>query len=288
MELRQLSYFKTIAETENVSKASRLLHVAQPFLSRTIRELEAELDLTLFSRTGRSIRLNSNGEILLHYAGEMLRLQEQALAELKKNRRNQQASLNIVMLNSTRIFPKLIANFSDCHPDIKFSLIKFSSVTEIPASCDVIIHASEQLARKMKTIVLFQEECLLGMSLNHPLANKPEILPDMLANETFLLLPQDNMLGSLTRQYLVLLNITPKVPLQCDNQQTLTALVEEGMGLAFFPAKTWKIESEEIHLRKIAVQPLQRNIFLSVASKDPSEFVKTFCDFIVNACSDYT
>ena len=57
MEIRQLTYFKTIAETENISQASKRLHVSQPFLSRTIRSMEEELEVPLFNRSGRKISL---------------------------------------------------------------------------------------------------------------------------------------------------------------------------------------------------------------------------------------
>ncbi|WP_196599432.1 LysR family transcriptional regulator [Pectinatus frisingensis] len=282
MEIKQLYYFKAIAETENISKTSRKLYVAQPFLSRIIKELESELNIALFDRAGRSIHLNSNGKILLHYATEILQLQEKALDDLKKNNQVIQNSINIMMLNSTRIFPKLIVSFSNCHPDVRIVLLKFSSVTSIPENCDIVIHAFEQLAQKLKSVVLFEEECLLGMSRQHYLARIPKITVNILKNETFLLLTQENTLGDLTRRYFLPLKIIPKVPLQCDNQQTLTALVEEGMGLAFFPNKTWKVESDKILLRRIEGQKLKRNIFLSVTSQKPSRAVKTFYDFFIN------
>ena len=53
MELRHLRYFAVIAELENFSKAAEVLHIAQPALSQRMRDLEAELGLSLFERLGR-------------------------------------------------------------------------------------------------------------------------------------------------------------------------------------------------------------------------------------------
>lgn len=82
MELKYLKYFKLIAETENISDASRRLHVSQPFLSRTIHLLEEELNLSLFDRHGKKIELNKNGKILYRYTLKMLDLEAQAIQEL--------------------------------------------------------------------------------------------------------------------------------------------------------------------------------------------------------------
>jgi DNA-binding transcriptional LysR family regulator len=67
MELRHLRYFVAVAETENVSKAAVALRLSQPALSRQIHDLEAELKVALFERTGRNVRLTGAGEDLLAY-----------------------------------------------------------------------------------------------------------------------------------------------------------------------------------------------------------------------------
>lgn len=65
MELRQITYFIAIAEAEHFGKAALRLRVAQPALSRQIRQLEAELDLELFERLPRGVRLTPAGRTLL-------------------------------------------------------------------------------------------------------------------------------------------------------------------------------------------------------------------------------
>ena len=57
MNLQQLEYFKVIAETKNFTEASNILSVTQPALSKAISKLEEELDVKLFQREGRNIKI---------------------------------------------------------------------------------------------------------------------------------------------------------------------------------------------------------------------------------------
>lgn len=72
MELRHLRYFAAVAETCHFGKAAQRLHMAQPALSHTIRQLEDELGVALLSRTTRQVRLTPAGEFFLAEAQRVL------------------------------------------------------------------------------------------------------------------------------------------------------------------------------------------------------------------------
>ena len=63
MELRHLRYFVAVAERKGFREASRFLHVTQPAISKTLTQLEQELGVELFARSGRTVRLTAQGEV---------------------------------------------------------------------------------------------------------------------------------------------------------------------------------------------------------------------------------
>lgn len=98
LNFTSLEYFLKAAEMEHLTKAAEALHIAQPALSRTIRGLEEELNVTLFEKEGRNIRLTRDGHILLKYTENFLREYKAMQQELEDSRNLQQLKVNLSIL----------------------------------------------------------------------------------------------------------------------------------------------------------------------------------------------
>jgi DNA-binding transcriptional LysR family regulator len=82
METFEMRYFLGVARTQNIHKASEELHVSPGSLSKAITRLEEELQVKLFSREGRNIRLTEQGKFLQRRASEIIQLEESTRLEL--------------------------------------------------------------------------------------------------------------------------------------------------------------------------------------------------------------
>src|SRR5271155_2109038 len=82
MEIFELRYFLEVAKVENIHRASEKSRVSPGSLSKAIARLEAELEVKLFSRAGRNIRLTDQGRLLRMRAAQLLQLEEAARVEI--------------------------------------------------------------------------------------------------------------------------------------------------------------------------------------------------------------
>ena len=95
MEIRQLRYFVNAAKTLNFTEAARLSNVAQSTLSQQVKQLETELDVSLFHRMGKRIQLTTEGRMFLNDAQKILDDSRQGLQRLSDMKELQGGSLNI-------------------------------------------------------------------------------------------------------------------------------------------------------------------------------------------------
>jgi DNA-binding transcriptional LysR family regulator len=79
LEFRLLKYIVAVAETSNFTRAAERLFLAQPSLSKQIRDLEEEIKFPIFDRSREGVRITLAGEMVLAYAKETLRAREELL-----------------------------------------------------------------------------------------------------------------------------------------------------------------------------------------------------------------
>jgi len=124
VELRQLTYFVSIAETRSFSRAAARCLVAQPALSQQIRRLEAELGVQLFVRTTRSVALTDAGEALLRNARRVLadvahaRAEVEAITGLVRGR----LTIGAIQFVPRLDIPRLLAAFHARYPGVDVAL----------------------------------------------------------------------------------------------------------------------------------------------------------------------
>ena len=86
MDIRILRYFVAVAEEKSITRAAQKLYISQPALSKQLKDLENELELSLFEKKGRNIQLTDDGKFLLSQANEIIKLMDKTINNLDKNK----------------------------------------------------------------------------------------------------------------------------------------------------------------------------------------------------------
>lgn len=94
MTLQQLRYIVTVAETGNITEAARQLFVSQPSLTNAIRELEKEMQITIFHRTNKGVTISNEGDEFLAYARQVLE-QTSLLEERFLNKKERRSRFSV-------------------------------------------------------------------------------------------------------------------------------------------------------------------------------------------------
>src|SRR3954468_23449920 len=84
-DLRLIRYFVAVAETGNITRAAERLHIAQPSLSASVKQLEAQLGVDLLARHGRRGTAPPPGELLLRRVRELLEHADAVLDEVRRH-----------------------------------------------------------------------------------------------------------------------------------------------------------------------------------------------------------
>jgi DNA-binding transcriptional LysR family regulator len=124
LELRQLRYFRAVAETGTFTAAAERELVAQPALWKQVRDLERELGVTLFEQAGRRVRLTGNGALLLERAIQALEgaARIRALADDLKAGRSGQVVIACLAPHISRLLAAAVRDFNRDHPSVHVDL----------------------------------------------------------------------------------------------------------------------------------------------------------------------
>ena len=124
MEIRVLKYFLTVAQEQSFSKAAKVLNVSQPALSKQIKDLEEEYQITLFNRTTRSLSLTEEGRLFKEQAKQIISLVNRTDSYLKNINKYISGDIYLGCSESeaNRIVMKAISKTQQHHPDIRFHI----------------------------------------------------------------------------------------------------------------------------------------------------------------------
>lgn len=260
MDLRQLTYFVAVAETQHLGRAAERLHLSQPPLTRHIQQLEAELEVQLFKRTPRGMELTHAGEELLRDARNIRGLVAQATERVQRAARGQAGRLDVGVYGSATfgVVPKVLAAFHATHPDVELVLHHAHTQAQLPALRQGRLHlAFERVLPEEGDIVVelvAREPLLLGLAAAHPLAALERIPVAALRDEVHLI----GTSPSIAVQALALCRahgFEPRFAPQVSDVVTATLSAAAGLGVTFVPDSM-----TNVHFPGVTYRPLQSDV----------------------------
>lgn len=291
MELRHLRYFHAVASELSFSRAAELLHIAQPPLSRQIRQLEQMLQVELFDRSARPVALTRAGTFFYEQTVQVLSRIDEIGEGARRIARGQQHWFNIGFVPSTLygLLPELIKRFRSDHPGIEVGLSELMTMDQADALKSGRIDIGfgrlniDDPAIVCRTIL--EEPLLAVFPLEHPLLKKPQVTLAQLAGEPFILYPARPR-PSYADQVLTFFadkGLRPAIVKEANEMQTAIGLVAAGVGMTLVPQSVQGLHRADVAYRPLANKGVFSPVIMNCRASDTSPMLQGFVSLALAA-----
>ena len=288
LELRHLRYFVAVAEERNFTRAAQRLHIAQPPLSRQIQQLEQVLDVQLFERNSRPLKLTDTGRFLYSHAVQLL-AQSIELESMTRRVGKIERSLSVGFVGSTLygLLPKIIRRFRQENGAVELTLHEMTTMDQIKALKEGRIDVGFGRIRledpSIRRVLLREERMIVALPLGHPLADAKDALSlSDLVNETLIIFPKaprpsyaDQVLAAFHDR-----SLTPRRIHETRELQIALGLVAAGEGLSILPGSVHGLKRDDVAYKPLDDPRLVSPVIMSMRMLDESEDIQRMLDLI--------
>lgn len=242
VNLRQLYYFKAIAELEHYTRAAEKLYVSQSSLSHAIQELEDELNVEFFVKRGRNVELTKYGQLFLPYVQKTLETLETGIATLADYINPNTGTVVMAGFPSLAQFaPDIIVRYvsETNRVDVRLQFNQEATYTRLKeqllAGAVDLIFATRVDDPRVDASYIGEHQIVLLVPLSHRLARYDEADLRELDGEDFISFDTDCQLREVTDQIFRELNIRPNITTETAQDLIIYGLVAAGHGVAIIP-----------------------------------------------------
>lgn len=281
MQLRHLRYFQAVAQEGSFTRAAEKLHMAQPPLSRQIRQFEEELGVALFERTTRALRLTEAGRFLLEQSSLLTARLDEVLEATRRLGQTQRRWFGIGFVPSTLygFVPELIRQLRGADAQVEVGLAEMTTLPQLEAlkagRIDLGIGRILLDDPAIERRILMTEPLMAAVPLQHALAGQARVGVDRLAREPFVLYPArprpnfaDHVLGLFRAA-----GHAPQVVQEANELQTAIGLVAAGLGVTVVPASVQRLQRRDVAHVAIDADAFVSPVIASYRKDDRSPFL---------------
>ena len=243
IEIRHLRYFMAVAKELNFRKASEILFITQPGLSRQIKQMEEALGVKLFNRTNKKVTITPAGAFLKKELAFTFNHLETIFRQLQLINDGQEGEIRLGFVNSAmqNLIPSLLKKMQIDFPNVHFSLKELSSSKQIEQlksnEIDVGFVRSNIVPDSFNIKTIFKEKFAVVLPKSHHLNERNFRHVGQLSKEPFIMFSNEdspdyyNKIMSICEQK----GFTPQVSHRTVHDNTIFKLVESGLGVAIVP-----------------------------------------------------
>jgi DNA-binding transcriptional LysR family regulator len=240
IEMRQFRQFIAVAEELSFRRAADRLHMAQPPLTVTIKQIEEELGTLLIERTNRIARLTPAGRVFLEECKRTVMQAEHAIVAARRAGAGLSGALRVTFVASAarEILPAILRAFREQYPEVELTLTEAMTAQQIAqlkadqADVGFVIPPLRD-ADGLSLEVLTRNQMVAALPENHPLAQRQSIALADLASEPWVLFPARQGPGLHERVLTACAQagFVPRVGQEALQMDTIASLVAGGMGV---------------------------------------------------------
>ncbi|HEV7705169.1 MAG TPA: LysR substrate-binding domain-containing protein [Gemmatimonadaceae bacterium] len=238
LNLHHLRIFARVAELGGFSRAAEALRLSQPAVSKSVRELERQLQTTLFDRAAGALRLTDAGAALLPRARELFAVERLAEEELRRLHGLEDGVLRIGASTTiaTYLLPSYLARFRDAHPGVALRLTTANTrdvaLALVERRVEVALVEGPVDDPRLRIVAWRDDELVLIAPPTHALARKRRVTPADLATVPFIARERGSGTRRVAEAALASQGISLRIALRLSSTEAIMRAVAAGLGVA--------------------------------------------------------
>jgi DNA-binding transcriptional LysR family regulator len=289
MELRHLRYFVAVAEELSFTKAAQKLRLAQPSLTRQVRNLEDEIGVRLLDRGNNRVALTDEGRRFFFDSKKLLAMCAENVAAVQRMNRGESSQLNIGYVANIHygLLPATLGAFRKLCPRVALNLFDMTSAEQIEALAARKIDlgfVGLRPARSNHELLsegVAYDTMLVALAERHALAKKAKLKLTDLAPQFFIGMSAKTHPGA--REWLLETcqnaGFAGKILQEADVEPTAIRFVADGLGVAFMPEQITGLPHEGVVFLPLS-PPLRRESTIAWRADNPSKPLKDYIQIV--------
>ncbi len=289
MELRHLRYFVAVAEELSFTKAAQKLRLAQPSLTRQVRNLEDEIGVRLLDRTNNRVALTNEGRLFLFDSKKLLALSAASVAAVQRLKHTGSAQLNIGYVANVHygLLPATLGAFRKLCPQVALNLFDMCSGEQFEAlhshkiDLGFVGLGPANAIPGFHTACVSQDTMFVALPVEHPLTTRKKIRLADLAGQFFIGMAPRTHPGA--RDWLLELcrkaGFSAKILQEADDEPTAMRFVADGLGVTLVPGQVTNLSHDGVAFRQLS-PALHRASTIAWRADNPSLPLKDYIKIV--------